>query len=518
MKRMRIYYALTTYHILCCTLHCMTHPAEQKTVLLLSDIHKNSVAFLPKYRAAGIFDEIYLLPEAEVTDRARSMERHGVPVSVTLKHCCNMIRRRLPVPVTERDELYLCPDHFPFGWLVVTSKLKYHCFEEGCGVLSDREFALINMSRNKTQRRLYDKLRLFGDNDYAIEVFADVRQQQPGYQNDKMTDFSVVDILQALSEDELDKVLAFFGCKREHIPVPAGLILTQHMANLSLMPLEDQHRLYTLFADLFLDGKHLVIKPHPDDIAGCYQEIFSGAATVLPFAMPSELLPFCIDVTFDRAIAAYSTAVRSLGKSTKEAVCFDSRILTDFRYLLRYFAVSLLLRQLCRDGDSIRTNANELLLDELCSHQYRFEALSGQGKLCLVSDCADEGTDISQQLAEAKALMDDLENTIIFLNERELYLYFGGDNEDVFQYVRPLFLDCSGGTSQTIYIYSRQESMLERVNQMNQTKTLKYTGLTVDIHGISRAEQEKLRVLEGVLVATERRLKEYVMRAKEETK
>ncbi|MGN0115320.1 MAG: hypothetical protein ACI396_08330, partial [Acutalibacteraceae bacterium] len=63
---MRIYYAVTTYHILCCTLHRMTQPADEKCVLLLSDIHRNSVAFIERYRNAGIFDDVILLHEAEV--------------------------------------------------------------------------------------------------------------------------------------------------------------------------------------------------------------------------------------------------------------------------------------------------------------------------------------------------------------------------------------------------------------------------------------------------------------------
>ncbi|MGM9648395.1 MAG: hypothetical protein ACI3XY_00295 [Butyricicoccaceae bacterium] len=509
---MRIYYALTTYHILCCVLHCMTHPTEHKTVLLLSDIHKNSVAFIGRYRSSGIFDDIFLLAEGEVMDLSRSLERHSVPVSVTLKICCHQMKKRLPVPVTAQDELYLCPDHFPFGWMVVTSKLPYNCFEEGCGVLSDREFALSNMCRNKTQRRLYDVLGLFGDNNCAQQIFADVNRQKTGYQNDKMTDFSVVRILEHLKQQELDRVLAFFGCKRKAVLAPAGLILTQHLANLGLMPLEEQHRLYTLFADVFLQDKAIVIKPHPDDIAGCYDEIFHGKATVLPFAMPSELLPFCANVVFDKAIAAYSTAVRTLGGSAKCAVSFDNRILSDYRHLVRYDAVSQLLREL--DVHTAETDANELLLGELCGETCAFLPLEGSAECCVISDRLDKT--VFDKLRTVKAILQRERGTVIFLNEEEQYLYFDGEDTSVFCRVRPLLLDYSDGSGEVIYVYSSSDEMLERVNRMNSRKELKYTGLTVDIHGISESERDKLRVLEGVLAATERRLKDYIAHAKEE--
>lgn len=66
------------------------------------------------------------------------------------------------------------------------------------------------------------------------------------------------------------------------------------MANLGIMPLCDQHKLYELFADYFLENTHIAVKPHPDDIAGRYKDIFGNSCTVLPFAMPSELLPYVL--------------------------------------------------------------------------------------------------------------------------------------------------------------------------------------------------------------------------------
>lgn len=41
---------------------------------------------------------------------------------------------------------------------------------------------------------------------------------------------------------------------------------------------------------------------------------------------------------------------------------------------------------------------------------------------------------------------------------------------------------------------------------MNEKKERKSTGITVDLHGIDSSEREKIRVLEGILEATEKRL------------
>ncbi len=41
-------------------------------------------------------------------------------------------------------------------------------------------------------------------------------------------------------------------------------------------------------------------------------------------------------------------------------------------------------------------------------------------------------------------------------------------------------------------------------------KELPYTGVTVEMRGIGASEAEKIRVLEGVLAATEKRLNSYI--------
>lgn len=136
------------------------------------------------------------------------------------------------------------------------------------------------------------------------------------------------------------------------------------MANLGIMPLCDQHRLYELFTDYFLENTHIAIKPHPDDIAGRYKDIFGNSCTVLPFAMPSELLPYVFDGRVKTAIAAYSTAVKNLGNFCDRMICFDNRIMDDFRHIHRYYAAVKLAKYLGKN-DSIVTNGNELLLEEL---------------------------------------------------------------------------------------------------------------------------------------------------------
>lgn len=519
---MILYYALTTYHIQCCLLHRLTRKKDETAVLMLSDIHKNSTAFLERYKSSGIFDDVLLLEESNVNANIKKNEQKHRSKKYILKSACAEIKKILPINPNSADELYLCPDHFPFGWYVIKNKIKYHCFEEGCGVLSDNEFLMSNMSRNKTQSALMNTLGYFGENENCVEILADTQAQKEGFTHPKMVDFSVKRILEELDVATLERVLSFFGVTET---VNAGkntsLILTQHMANLGIMPLCDQHLLYKLFADYFLENTHIAVKPHPDDIAGRYRDIFGNDNTVLPFAMPSELLPYVFDGRVKTAIAAYSTAVKNLGNFCNRMICFDNRIMEDFKNIHRYFAAVKLGEYLKPDNKTIATNGNELLLTELAVNdayktEYKFsEEISDFDSYAVISDQLIK----DRTVEDISAFLSSKQNKgfVIFLNEENMHIYFDGKNKDIFAKVRPIFIELNGkekSKQEVIYLYSEDKKMLEKAENFTLKKELRYTGVTIDLHSISKSESEKIKMLEGVLEATEKRLNGYIAHKK----
>ena len=514
-----IYYALTTYHVLCCVLHRLSFlPKEEESVLVLSDIHRNSVAFLNRYRESGIFSRIVLLPESSVMATAKYLERKKMPTGFIYKKCCRDMGALLK---NERlslagQELTLCPDHFPFGWYVRRHRYPYHCMEEGCGVLSDRAFALSNMQRNKTQAKLFTRLGCFGDNDCAIELLGDRDHQQPGYNDPRLTDFSVAKLLKALPAGTLQKVLAFFGVEETFSLAPHSvLLLTQHLANLGLMPLPDQHRFYTLFADLLLPKGPLMIKPHPDDIAGTYHAAFHTPVQVLPFAMPSELLPYCVKGTFSLAAAAYSTSVRTLSNVAQDTLCFDDRILKNWRYLPQYAAAARFLK--AAGITRAVTDGDEGVLSQVCRLQgasttiTRDENLLGED-VVIFSDLNETRT----PKQTAAFLRRHPVRCAIFLQETEQHAYFDGENRDIFPYVRPIPLQI-GDEQKGITVVSKEAILMKTAENLIETIELPHTGVTIDLQGIARAERDKIRVLEGVLAATEKRLNDYIAEDKART-
>ena len=512
-----VYYALTTYHVLCCVLHKMAVHPEEPATLLLSDIHRNSVAFARRYQESGVFDQVILLPELAVLDHQRYLERKHIPTKLILDICCRRMEKLLKKEQLslKGQELFLCPDHFPFGWYVIKNKMAYHCFEEGSGVLSDRQFALSNMKRNKTQYQLCFDLGCFGENPYAVEILADAEKQKPGYRNEKMKDFSVDKILEKMSPKCRNIVLKFFGVQGR---LPLGgnsvLLLTQHMANLGLMTLEEQHQLYQLFADyLFPKDSHLVIKPHPDDIVGNYHRIFPDAA-VLPFAMPSELMKYGVEGRFKKAAAAYSTSVRSMGYLCDETLCFDSLILKNWKYIPEYDSVVRFLQE--AGAKSAVTDGDEGLLKELSRTEGKeifFEYQENPNVSAEYVVFSDLTQTEKNPLERAEEIADYLEKShakaILFCQEKEEYSFFSGKNQEVFAYIRPITLRF-GKEQRQIFVYTKEKAIMEKAEQFHQKKELRYTGVTVDMQGICVSESEKIRVLEGVLAATEKRLNDYI--------
>lgn len=514
---MIIYYAVSTYHVECCVLHRLTKEPNEKAILLISDIHVNSVLFLQQYRNIGIFDEIILLSEMEVRKYSLYLEQKKIDPMKVVNKCCNRMKKAIPLKLTDARILYMCLDSLPFGWYVVKNKIQHVLFEDGSGILSDRSLFMSTLKPGSVRHRLIDVMGLLGENPYAVTILADTQTQKDGYKNPKMEDFSAKRILARMDNETRQKVMDFFNCPEKLPDVEEkkiSLILTQHLANLGIMTLEQQHRLYLLLADYFLKNQTIIIKPHPDDLAGRYKEIFGENMPVLPFAMPSELLPYCITDRFSTVLAASSTAAKSFNDIAEKTLWFDPRIHSDYAYIHRYNIAVLVLGKLLQEKAKIKTNANELLLNALSvqngneliyEHTQNFSNKSTS--TCFVIS---DNLELEQLTSLLEVLPDSM--VAVFLNENERHLYFNGENTDVFAYIRPIVIKKVGSNEpeEVIYVYTKNSDILNKVEDYGVEIPLPYCGITIDACGIGKDERMKIYMLSGMLEATEKRLCDYI--------
>lgn len=91
---------------------------------------------------------------------------------------------------------------------------------------------------------------------------------------------------------------------------------------------EDQDRLCRYIVEKYAAGRQLFIKTHPRDETD-YKALFPDAVVLNRF-MPAELLDYCFDVRFGRAIGFGTNAVRNL-RCADELIDIQDINLADFR-------------------------------------------------------------------------------------------------------------------------------------------------------------------------------------------
>ena len=91
---------------------------------------------------------------------------------------------------------------------------------------------------------------------------------------------------------------------------------------------EDQDRLCRYIVEKYAAGRQLFIKTHPRDETD-YQALFPDAVVLNRF-MPAELLDYCFDVRFGRAVGFYTNAVRNI-HCADEIIDIQDINLADFR-------------------------------------------------------------------------------------------------------------------------------------------------------------------------------------------
>ena len=173
--------------------------------------------------------------------------------------------------------------------------------------------------------------------------------------------------------------------------------------------------------------------------------------------------------------------------------------------------------------DSAVTDGDELLLHQLSrmsgtpvsfSHEEIESEPSSQA--VVISDLTppESETDPIDRAEQIAAFLTRTQaRVVVFCQEQKACSFFTGKNQEVFQYLRPITLYMGNETHQ-IMIYTKEPSIMETAETFHCEKELPYTGVTIRMDGISASEAEKIRLLEGVLAATEKRLNSYIAERK----
>lgn len=507
---MILYHAISSYHMLNALVHSRTF--EQDADLIVYD-HINA-SFLQCKKLKEFFRSV-------IPYDMNYADRHDVAL------INNYFKSLLP-NIDQYDQIFVWGAHYSFGVFLTENKVPFIFCEDGAGLLSRPQILRNVFMQQKPQdsQTAIEMGLVDGDNPMVSELLGNLNAQESGYvPAKKVVDFDVVGALYQMSEQDRAEIMKFFIsiCSiqvKEHTVI----LLTQHFANLNMLSFEEQALIYQMFVDYFLLGRNLVIKPHPDDLM-YYHQLFPEAQ-VIREKFPSEFMPFLLDNQPDCVATISSTAIYNLRGHYPTVLELDNRYERDFPMTHRYYAAVYLVRLMGKPVACV--GANEVLVQRLLDTlEGEVPALVEKGAVpctVLVDNLTQRGEEGRQ---EALRLLEELDtrSAVIFINSQADYCWYDYDRKDLWDFITPVVLEkkirrpegqdfYADPSAEVIYFYSKNEEMRRMAQTAHIQKELPHTGIDWE-QSIMTEEQERIKVLEGILAATEKRLLYYIEKERE---
>lgn len=436
------------------------------------------------------------------------------------------------------SDIYIWGAQYSFGIFAAEQNIPFIFCEEATGMMSRRNILEHIDEINPHLACLYQYVQELGlytgkcavAKAILYNFSAQLKNFDTGLENH--INFSVVDELLSLEKVEQREIISFFTEVKElYLPLESIVLFTQPLANLRLILFEEEILLYQMTIDYFFQNRSLVIKPHPDDLI-YYSKLFPDA-TIIKERFPSEFLPFLVDNKPKCVATIYSTAIYNLRGHYPEVFELDDRYERDFPKTHRYYMALQIAKSLQKPIYCVGTN--EILMEKLanrvgislenCDTEFREDILPEAPYIVIVDDITIQGGSVREKLQ--KALLNADENAVfIFTNTKLDYCWYAIEQKDFWKnilcvpIVKTLRDDApeedfyENLKEEQIYVYAKDLKLLKEVNAMTIKKSLPHVGIDVSKLPLT-SEEEHIKMLEGILAATEQRLLYYINRVKE---
>lgn len=512
---MILYHVITTYQLLC----AMTINAhnKQRGVLLMPEWIKNKFqnsAHLSKcFKKVIINDANYRFLHSEKENKEYYESLLG--------------------DIKEYDQILVWGAQFSFGVFLEENKYRYIYCEEATGMLS-RSYILKHIDCLSVSKKDYyeytKELGLYDGRGLGVKkIICNFEAQLENFNCDGMQDFNLVKELNMLSKEERNDIISFFtDLSKIQLPNKSNIVFTQHLANLRLITYEQQILMYQIFVDYFSKGLNIAIKPHPDDLIP-YSRIFPDA-TIVRERFPSEFLPFLVDNQPKKISTIYSTAIYNLRGYYKDVFELDMQYEKLYSRTHRYAMAIEIAKKL--DNKIYLYGCYEVLMEKLAEliscdvHIIHDLEQFPQDGVVLIDDIDSLEHEVRQKLQNILGSLSK-NNTVIFLNSLNDYCWYSVNNKEIWEHIKPIVLKkqqiigmedyeyfYESLEDETMYVYSYNEEILNSIGSMKMNKQLDHVGIIVTKEDLSKQE-ERIKILEGILDATEQRLLYYINRVKE---
>lgn len=278
---MVIYHSVSLYQLLEVIVHRQVFHKDEKAVLVLPDFITDK---MPQYRRIaemGLFDEVYLFPYLKIPHVYRTV------VKDTLRSYDELI----PYPIGSFDRVYVAGSHFYFSLVPIMRNVDFTAFEDSAGMINNPMFLLKPLKKGfPVHAHFVKKYGLLSfENEHIRDVI--VRKRNPAVRA-VQTEFSLCGALQELDSGTRSRLIELFAGGVTEVGENTVMLLTEQLSNLNMMTAQQQIKLYDYVCNTVYAGRHIIIKPHPDDKTD-YRS-FVRDCTLMQRVFPSELLIYTL--------------------------------------------------------------------------------------------------------------------------------------------------------------------------------------------------------------------------------
>ena len=505
---MILYHVVTTYHLLNALVHKFRYHKDDDCVLIIS--HWLQEKFPDYMSLESCFKDVIVIVDSI------NIKNMTYPENNT--EYCQAVLKKYSYNITDFDEIHMFAPHYKFGVYATHLGIPYIYWEEAAGMLS-RKSELLDIERrlNTDDKPEYCDLNGLYDGTASCVVkrICNKSVQSKDFDDTNTEHFDIVEEYSQLPIDEQKTIKAFFTDVEEiDIPSDSILLLTQHFTNLKIFSFEDHALIYQLVADYFFNGEKIVFKPHPDDIM--YYSLLFPESRIIREKFPSEFLPVMFTNKPKTIATISSTAIYNLQNHFDNSFCLGVRFEKDFKALHRYYTALTLYKQLGVKCPIVGIGDNEPVVNELCKAE-NISVGNGKGRFYIVDDIE------TNEKYDRKAIINlteslDTDSAVVFINFRQDFCFYDINHKQLWNNIVPICIQkkqlsddefYADTSTEVVYFYSNNEELRKMAQELNFTRVLDHTGMEISIEKLT-PEQKQIKVLEGILEATEKRLLYYM--------
>lgn len=487
----------------------LVYHSNDKCVLMISD---SLVDKVPDYIKLNYFFERIIVypislpidsPESNISERSSLFFEN-----VFKSNKCN---------IKSFLKIYVGCAHYYFGIYLASNNIPFVFFEDAAGIKSHPEI-LINIEKEKyPQKQLVNlQLGLYDGTAKCIEKVVCNHNAQQNHDVIESTEhFDVVENFIQLPNEIQQQIIGIFtNVKKFDIPSNSILLLTQHFTNLKILSFEDQVLIYQTVVDYFFSSDNVLFKPHPDDIM--YYGLLFPESKVIREKFPAEFLPIMFNNKPKTIATISSTSIYNLQNYFDNSFCLGVRFEKDFKALHRYYTALTLYKQLGVKCPIVGIGDNEPVVNELCKAE-NISVGNGKGRFYIVDDIeTNEEYDRKAIINLTESL--DTDSAVVFINFRQDFCFYDINHKQLWNNIVPICIQkkqlsddefYADTSTEVVYFYSNNEELRKMAQELNFTKVLDHTGMEISIEKLT-PEQKQIKVLEGILEATEKRLLYYM--------